>query len=97
MLWSVPHVRHWLTWAVRTFNLAGIKLSNWNLSGPELCALTSAEFQARVPSDPGGTFWTHLELLRKCKLVGKKSKFHILSKESSKNIFIYFIIECSVK
>lgn len=69
MLWSVPHVRHWLTWAVRTFNLAGIKLSNWNLSGPELCALTSAEFQARVPSDPGGTFWTHLELLRKCKLV----------------------------
>lgn len=27
------------------------------------------EFQEKVPVDPGDTFWTHLELLRKCKMV----------------------------
>ena len=27
------------------------------------------EFQKRVPNDPNDLFWTHLELLRKCKFV----------------------------
>ncbi|KAM3955331.1 DNA-binding protein Ets97D [Aphomia sociella] len=67
--WSVQHVKLWIVWAVRQFNLAGVKLSDWNLSGPELCALTNLQFKERVPSDPGDLFWTHFELLRKCKFI----------------------------
>ncbi|XP_046979822.1 DNA-binding protein Ets97D-like isoform X1 [Schistocerca americana] len=67
--WSVTHVRHWLTWAVRTFNLAGLRLMDWAITGKQLLALTPTEFHRKVPSDPGGIFWTHLELLRKTKMV----------------------------
>lgn len=68
---SVLHVRHWLQWAVRQFNLSNIKLSDWNITGKALYELTMEDFQKIVPNDPGDLFWTHLELLRKIKLVGK--------------------------
>ncbi|XP_077299949.1 DNA-binding protein Ets97D isoform X2 [Arctopsyche grandis] len=67
--WSVPQVKYWIQWAVRQFNLTGIKLSDWSISGNELCALTIEEFRAKCPSDPIDLFWTHLELLRKCKFI----------------------------
>lgn len=69
--WSQAHVKHWLQWAVRQFNLASLRLADWNITGTQLCNLTLEEFQAKVPLDPGDVFWTHLELLRKCKFVGK--------------------------
>lgn len=70
--WSTKHVCHWLQWAVRQFNLPHIKLSDWtNITGRELCRMTITEFQEKVPKDVGYIFWTHLELLRKCKFVGK--------------------------
>lgn len=34
-----------------------------------MCSLSLDDFHARVPDDPGDMFWTHLELLRKCKFV----------------------------
>lgn len=68
---SVIHVRHWLQWAVRHFNLPNIKLSDWSMNGEELHKLTMQDFQKIVPSDPLDIFWTHLELLRKIKVVGK--------------------------
>ncbi|XP_052750250.1 DNA-binding protein Ets97D-like [Galleria mellonella] len=43
--WSVQHVKLWVVWAVRQFNLAGVRLADWQLSGPELCALTNAQFK----------------------------------------------------
>ncbi|CAH1642309.1 unnamed protein product [Spodoptera littoralis] len=67
--WSVQHVKLWIQWAVRQFNLIGIKLSDWNISGEELCAINNVEFKEKVPSDPGDIFWTHFELLRKCKFI----------------------------
>ncbi|XP_026740071.1 DNA-binding protein Ets97D isoform X1 [Trichoplusia ni] len=67
--WSVQHVKLWIQWAVRRFNLIGIKLSDWNISGDELCTISNVEFKAKVPSDPGDIFWTHFELLRKCKFI----------------------------
>ncbi|XP_054262841.1 DNA-binding protein Ets97D isoform X1 [Macrosteles quadrilineatus] len=67
--WDVSHVRHWLLWAVRQFNLTGIKLTDWKISGQQLCSLTLEDFKARVPYDPSDIFWTHLELLRRCKFV----------------------------
>ncbi|XP_049883860.1 DNA-binding protein Ets97D [Pectinophora gossypiella] len=67
--WSVQHVKLWIQWAVRQFNLTGIKLSDWNISGTQLTTITNVEFKEKVPSDPGDLFWTHFELLRKCKFI----------------------------
>jgi GA-binding protein transcription factor, alpha len=49
-------------------------MEDWNLNGKQLCAITIQEFQRRVPSDPNDIFWTHLELLRKCKFVATIQK-----------------------
>lgn len=68
---DVLHVRHWVQWAVRQFNLPNLRLSDWSMNGEQLYKLTLPEFQKIVPNDPGDVFWTHLELLRKMKLVGK--------------------------
>ncbi|KAJ8980386.1 hypothetical protein NQ317_009380 [Molorchus minor] len=70
--WSAVHVRHWVQWAVRQFNLPNIKLSDWSMSGKELYELTIQDFQKIVPNDPDDVFWTHLELLRKMKVVATK-------------------------
>ncbi|XP_041971177.1 DNA-binding protein Ets97D-like [Aricia agestis] len=67
--WSVQHVKLWVQWAVRQFNLTGLRLSQWNINGPQLCAMTTQQFREKVPSDPGDLFWTHFELLRKCKFI----------------------------
>ncbi|KZC14562.1 DNA-binding protein Ets97D [Dufourea novaeangliae] len=72
--WTQTHVRHWLQWAVRQFNLASVRLADWNITGQQLCNLTLEEFQTKVPLDPGEVFWTHLELLRKCKFVAVVQK-----------------------
>ncbi|XP_047542481.1 DNA-binding protein Ets97D isoform X1 [Vanessa atalanta] len=67
--WSVQHVKLWIQWAVRQFNLRGVRLSDWAIPGPELCSLSNLHFKEKVPSDPGDLFWTHFELLRKCKFI----------------------------
>lgn len=72
--WEVAHVRHWFQWAVRQFNLVGVQLYDWNITGRQLCEMTLPEFQQRVPMDPNDLFWTHLELLRKCKFVAVVQK-----------------------
>ncbi|KAL2747162.1 DNA-binding protein Ets97D-like [Vespula maculifrons] len=72
--WSQTHVKHWLQWAVRQFNLVSLRLADWNITGAQLCNLTLEEFQSKVPLDPGDVFWTHLELLRKCKFVAVVQK-----------------------
>ncbi|XP_034233910.1 DNA-binding protein Ets97D-like [Thrips palmi] len=82
--WSAAQVLHWLQWAVRHFSLVGIQLKDWAITGEELCNLTMAQFQSKVPLDPGDLFWTHLELLRKCKFVAVvHSKPHREPKEKS--------------
>lgn len=70
-MWNKQHVKLWLVWAVRQFNLSGLKLSDWMINGSELCKMSLASFKKKVPKDPDDLFWTHLELLRKCKFVGK--------------------------
>lgn len=67
--WTKDHVRHWLQWAIKQFQLNYIKMNEWNISGKELCALTLEDFQQKVTKDPGNKFWTHLELLRKCNFI----------------------------
>lgn len=68
------HVRHWLQWAVRQFSLPNLKLADWNINGEQLFNLTLQDFQKLVPYDPDDIFWTHLELLRKMKVVGELIK-----------------------
>lgn len=68
-LWSPVHVKIWVQWAIKQFGLQGVKVDSWNMTGRQLCDLTHPEFVKRVPLDKGDLFWTHLELLRKCKFV----------------------------
>jgi len=68
-LWSELHVKHWIQWAVKEFRLANVNTDTFNLNGEQLCAMTHPEFVQHIPNDPGDIFWTHLELLRKCKFV----------------------------
>ncbi|XP_060809013.1 DNA-binding protein Ets97D [Amyelois transitella] len=69
MQWSVQHVKLWIQWAVRQFKLSGVRLADWHITGEQLCHITNKQFKAKVPSDPGDLFWTHFELLRKCKFI----------------------------
>lgn len=67
--WSELHVKHWIQWAVKEFRLANVNIHSFNLNGEQLCAMSHPEFVQHIPNDPGDIFWTHLELLRKCKFV----------------------------
>ncbi|XP_005103501.1 GA-binding protein alpha chain isoform X1 [Aplysia californica] len=67
--WSELHVKHWIQWAVKEFRLLNVNIEAFNLNGEQLCAMTHPEFVQHIPNDPGDIFWTHLELLRKCKFV----------------------------
>lgn len=69
MDWTKAHVKFWLNWARKQFSQASIEPDDWNMTGEELCNITMLEFNQMVPTDPGNFFWTHLELLRKCKYV----------------------------
>ena len=68
--WDHTHVQHWLRWAVETFKITSMNLKDWaDVNGAKLCDISHSEFKHKVPVDPGDLFWTHLELLRKCKFV----------------------------
>ncbi|XP_017082913.1 DNA-binding protein Ets97D [Drosophila eugracilis] len=67
--WTQAHVTHWLEWAIKQFELRGINMSDWQINGQELCAMTHEEFSLKLPRDPGNVFWTHLQLLKECNFV----------------------------
>ena len=58
-----------MRWAAATFNNAAINPADWNMDGVVLCKITHEQFKRKVSDDPSDLFWTHLELLRKCKFV----------------------------
>ncbi len=73
--WTITNVMHWLRWAVNTFKSIAIDFKDWeNVNGMRLCELTHEDFKEKVAVDPGDLFWTHLELLRKCKFVAVVQK-----------------------
>ncbi|XP_053952762.1 DNA-binding protein Ets97D isoform X1 [Anastrepha ludens] len=67
--WTIAQVKHWFQWAVRQFELSGVNMNDWHITGRELCSLTHEEFRRKLPRDPGNVFWTHLQLLKECKFV----------------------------
>jgi len=62
--WSKEHVQFWLQWAQQQFQL-NIRLSDWNITGKELCELTYKQIKSRVAPENLEVFHTHLEMLRK--------------------------------
>ena len=72
--WQETHVLHWLRWALNTFRTASIDPADWQMSGASLCSITHDQFKSKVSVDPNDLFWTHLELLRKCKFVAVVQK-----------------------
>lgn len=72
--WNKGHVKFWINWAKLQFNEASIDPEDWDINGEELNRITMEEFNEIVPTDPGNFFWTHLELLRKCKYVAVQKK-----------------------
>lgn len=72
------HVKHWINWAVNEFKLQSVDTDNFNMTGAELCDLSHSDFVKYIPNDRGDIFWTHLELLRKCKFVGKTIICHVV-------------------
>lgn len=67
-IWTEAHVNVWLKWTINRFHLR-IQEIDWRINGQQLCDLTHDVFQTKVPHDPGAKFWTHVQLLRECKLV----------------------------
>lgn len=72
--WNKGHVNFWINWAKQQFSEASIDPEDWDINGEELNRITMEEFNEIVPTDPGNFFWTHLELLRKCKYVAVQKK-----------------------
>ena len=69
--WDRSQVKHWAEWAQKEFPQAAFdpRSKDWDMEGTQLVSLTHEEFKDKVFGDPGDLLWTHLELLRKCKLV----------------------------
>lgn len=80
-LWTKDHVQHWIRWSINQFRLEQVYANQWLwIDGRSLCQITHQQFTEMVPCDPNDLFWTHLELLRKCKFVGKGP--HLFPKRS---------------
>nr|CAI5829286.1 unnamed protein product [Callosobruchus analis] len=74
------------------------------MTGEHLMKLTIEDFKKIVPNDPGDIFWTHLELLRKMKVVAtkkqdipKNTKTHYTIKNSNKRDMKIFKYATAVK
>lgn len=74
---------------MKEFRLDGVNLSDFLFNGNRLCELTHPEFVNLIPKDPGDIFWTHLELLRKCKFVGKYPLTDGRSKALMQQLFFF--------
>jgi len=87
--WSLIHVQYWLRWAVGIFKAASIEINDWvDIDGIKLRDLSHSEFKKLVTVDPGDLFWTHLELLRKCKFVAVVQKNHFQTRSPERKYSI---------
>uniref|UniRef100_A0A667YF60 GA-binding protein alpha chain n=1 Tax=Myripristis murdjan TaxID=586833 RepID=A0A667YF60_9TELE len=66
VLWSADQVIHWAVWVMKEFNIDEMEIGGIHIPGRDLCAYSQEEFLQKVPN--GEILWSHLELLRKCKL-----------------------------
>uniref|UniRef100_A0A2L2YLE2 GA-binding protein alpha chain n=2 Tax=Parasteatoda tepidariorum TaxID=114398 RepID=A0A2L2YLE2_PARTP len=67
--WTEDHVKLWFDWATSHFKVSKHGMRAWSLTGKELMTFPMEDFKARLNIDANDMFWTHLELLRKFKIV----------------------------
>ncbi|GIY21517.1 protein C-ets-1 [Caerostris extrusa] len=63
-LWKETDVVHWLDWAIREFSLV-VSLTDINMTGKEMCALSKDAFLAKFPPYMGDILFEHLDILQK--------------------------------
>ncbi|XP_043927388.1 transcriptional regulator ERG isoform X3 [Protopterus annectens] len=68
-LWTTDHVRQWLEWAIKEYNLFDVDVSLFqNIDGKELCKMTKDDFQRMTPSYNADILLSHLHYLRETPL-----------------------------
>ena len=45
-------MKHWIQWAVKEFSLTGVDISQFNLTGKELCDLQHEVSSSKTPFTP---------------------------------------------
>ncbi|OQR79303.1 DNA-binding protein Ets97D-like, partial [Tropilaelaps mercedesae] len=70
-MWRPAHTEAWFRWAARHFRLPEMSVNPhlWRISGRQLNEMTHDQFLEKVPYDPSDLMWTHIELMKKCKIV----------------------------
>lgn len=72
--WTSEHVALWLKWASRHFRLNdSIFSSQIGISGREVSQWRHDDVKIISPNDGDNLFWTHLQILKKCKLAALQS------------------------
>ncbi|XP_035690391.1 Friend leukemia integration 1 transcription factor-like isoform X1 [Branchiostoma floridae] len=64
MMWSPEHVRQWLHWAIKEYNLQGVEPARFDMDGKELCRLQRDDFVRLTNVHNGDVLFAHLLFLR---------------------------------
>ncbi|XP_035208845.1 retroviral integration site protein Fli-1 homolog, partial [Stegodyphus dumicola] len=64
VLWNPDHVKQWLEWAVKEYNLHEVDAARFNVIGRELCQLTREDFSRLTNPYNGEVLYAHLNFLR---------------------------------
>ncbi|XP_078592535.1 transcriptional regulator Erg-like isoform X3 [Branchiostoma floridae x Branchiostoma japonicum] len=68
MMWSPEHVRQWLHWAIKEYNLQGVEPNRFDMDGKELCRLQRDDFVRLTNVHNGDVLFAHLLFLRQTPL-----------------------------
>eukprot|EP00058_Branchiostoma_floridae_P027620 XP_002613111.1 hypothetical protein BRAFLDRAFT_120228 [Branchiostoma floridae] len=68
MMWSPEHVRQWLHWAIKEYNLQGVEPARFDMDGKELCRLQRDDFVRLTNVHNGDVLFAHLLFLRQTPL-----------------------------
>ncbi|XP_071494573.1 protein C-ets-1-like [Diadema antillarum] len=63
--WTECQVVAWVLWAIKEFSLEGVSVTNFRISGRDLCSLPKTDFLSRAPPFMGDILWEHIDMLRK--------------------------------
>ena len=75
--WSPENVLMWIKWASQHFQLVdSIFNSITGVSGKEVAQWKHEDVKFISPNDTDNLFWTHLQILKKCKLAGMCCVFY---------------------
>ncbi|KAI8478106.1 hypothetical protein Bbelb_441700, partial [Branchiostoma belcheri] len=64
MMWSPEHVRQWLHWAIKEYNLQGVEPARFDMDGKELCRLQRDDFVRLTNVHNGDVLFAQLLFLR---------------------------------